>query len=81
MSARRIEIHIAEVIVRGHRHASPARIEAEVRAGIVRALAGGALPPGLSTSAPLLRSQPGGHELAADLGAAIVRAQPVGGRS
>lgn len=78
MSERRVEIHIAEVIVRGHPHASPARIEAEVRAGIARALAGGALPPGLRASAPLLRSADG--EASADLGAAIVHAQPVGGR-
>lgn len=80
MSARRIEIHIAEVIVRGHPDASSAHIEAEVRAGIARALADGTLPPGLRASAPLLRAAPADRDAPPDLGAAIVHAQPVGGR-
>lgn len=77
MSERHLRVEIGEVVVYGHDDASEAQIEAEVRAGIRRALATGGVPREWSQDAALLRAQrpPRDASHVGDLGEAIVTAQ------
>jgi hypothetical protein len=73
MTARRLVVHIGEVIVDAPHGADLAALEAEVRAGIAAAFTGDRPPPAFAHSAPRLETV---HAGVPGLGAAIAGAAP-----
>jgi hypothetical protein len=74
MSARRLVVHIDEVIIEAAEGADLGALEAEVRAGIAAAFAAGT-PPAFARSAPALEAV---HAGGPGVGAAIAAAAPPG---
>lgn len=73
VSAKRLIVHVDEVIVEAPEGADLRALEAEVRAGIAGAFASGARPPAFERDAALLHASHRGVE---GLGAAIANAAP-----
>lgn len=72
MTARRVVVHIDEVVIDAEHGADVAALEADVRAGIAAAFQAGT-PPAFTSSAPLLTTEHNGMN---GVGAAIARATP-----
>lgn len=77
MSARRLIVHVGEVIVDAEEGADLRGLEAEVRAGLAAALAAGRAPA-FARSAPVLEASSAGVR---GLGGAIAAAAPPRRRS
>ncbi len=73
MSERRLIIHVDRVVVDGHDGLDLRTLEADVRAELTAALAGGAVPPAFTASAPLLTVT---RPATTGLGTAIAQATP-----
>jgi len=72
MTARRVVVHIGEVVIDAEHGADIAELEAEVRSGIAAAFRSGT-PPAFARSAPVLATA---HDGVPGIGAAIAGATP-----